>query len=347
METDERITQAGYDGCSATLLPVGATLFSSRAPIGLVALAGVPVCTNQGFKSLVPGPRLRSDYLYYCMRHYADAVADLGTGSTFAEVSKRVMGRFEIPVPPQPEQSRIAAKLRHADSARDKQRRALARLDDFLAAVFDEMFGDPVTNPKGWPSKPIGEIGKVTTGNTPSRKKPKHYGGAVEWIKSGNIPEDDHRLTQADESLSEIGVEAGRTVEPGSILVVCIAGSRASIGRAALTDRTVAFNQQINAITPRSAVDPRFLYQQIVAGQPLIQAASTDGMKGIVSKGRLQDVELMVPPSSLQVEFVSIFDRVAQARERLTASGARLDALYASLAARAFRGALPPPRPLD
>ena len=83
------ITQAGYDSCSTTLMPEDAVLFSSRAPIGYVAIARGPVCTNQGFKSFVPTEAVTSDYLYWFLRHATPGIRATGSGTTFAEVSKK------------------------------------------------------------------------------------------------------------------------------------------------------------------------------------------------------------------------------------------------------------------
>ncbi|NJL60724.1 MAG: hypothetical protein HC903_01445 [Methylacidiphilales bacterium] len=70
-DSPEKITEVGYKSCSTTLMPAGAILFSSRAPIGHVAIAGKPMCTNQGFKSLVPNSSVDSAFLYWCMRYFA------------------------------------------------------------------------------------------------------------------------------------------------------------------------------------------------------------------------------------------------------------------------------------
>src|SRR5690606_32454536 len=100
----------------------------------------------------------------------------------------------------------------------------------------------------------------IITGNTPPRNEPENYeNGHIEWIKTDNIISNSAFITPALEKLSRIGVEKGRTVTPGALLVACIAGSLDSIGRAALTDREVAFNQQINAIQPNADVSPLYL----------------------------------------------------------------------------------------
>lgn len=82
------ITQKGYDSCSTTLLPVGTILMSSRAPIGLLSIAANEVCTNQGFKSFVPKDSSLSGFLYYTIEQNLPFIKQLGSGTTFSEVSK-------------------------------------------------------------------------------------------------------------------------------------------------------------------------------------------------------------------------------------------------------------------
>lgn len=82
------ITQKGYDSCSTSMLPVGTVLMSSRAPIGLFAIAQTEVCTNQGFKSFVPKEETDGMYLYYYLKLHIKQIEQLGTGTTFKEVSR-------------------------------------------------------------------------------------------------------------------------------------------------------------------------------------------------------------------------------------------------------------------
>lgn len=149
-ETPDKLTEAGYRSCSTKLVPPGSILVSSRAPIGLVAIAGVEMCTNQGFKTLVPGPELHSRYLYHCMKANADRLASLGNGATFKEVSKTTVENFEIPVPQLEAQLRIANILDKADSLRRKRQEAIRLADEFLRALFIDMFGglDSASNPQ-------------------------------------------------------------------------------------------------------------------------------------------------------------------------------------------------------
>lgn len=106
-----------------------------------------------------------------------------------------------------------------------------------------------------------------------------------------------------------------------------------------MTDREVAFNQQINAFVPENG-DPHFYYVQILVGKRLIQGASTGGMKGMVSKGRFEQIRLLVPPIKLQREFARRVTAVEKLKTAQRASLAELDALFVTLQYRAFRGEL-------
>lgn len=90
------ITQKGYDSCSTSLLPKGSVLLSSRAPIGLVAVAMAEVCTNQGFKNIVPNDMVLTYFLYYYIKQNVQKIEQLGTGTTFKEVSKDDLKTFPI-----------------------------------------------------------------------------------------------------------------------------------------------------------------------------------------------------------------------------------------------------------
>ena len=93
---ERNITKQGFDSCSTSMLPVNSVLMSSRAPIGLVSIAKHEVCTNQGFKSFIPKEIEHSVYLYYYIKHHIKQIEQLGTGTTFKEVSRDDLCKFPI-----------------------------------------------------------------------------------------------------------------------------------------------------------------------------------------------------------------------------------------------------------
>jgi type I restriction enzyme S subunit len=317
----------------------GDIVLGIRASIGEKVIADAVYCLGRGVAGLRAGPKLEQVFLWHWLTHNTDTLKRKARGATFKQVNKNDIGELEINLPELVEQRRIAAILDQADALRAKRREALAELDGLAQAIFVEMFGDPHKNPKGWDCHPIKEISNVVTGNTPPRERQEYYGFDIDWIKSDNINNPSYYLTRSNEKLSELGRKIGRIAPAGSVLVTCIAGSPECIGNSGIADREVAFNQQINALVPKT-IDPHFLYGLIRASKKLIQAASTNGMKGMLSKSKLEAVRLMVPPMDLQKSFSIRIQALESLKATHRTALTELDALFASLQHRAFRGEL-------
>lgn len=127
---ERSITKEGYDSCSTQLVPKDSILISSRAPIGYVAIAGRELCTNQGFKSIVPD-RSKVDplFLYYAILHNLRGIKNLGSGTTFPEISGKVLENYRISIPKLEEQRRIA----HILSSIDDKIEYNDKINDYLA----------------------------------------------------------------------------------------------------------------------------------------------------------------------------------------------------------------------
>lgn len=98
-QTQRSLTEKGVSSCSLRCLPVGTVLLSSRAPIGKVAIAGVEIYCNQGFKNLICGKKLNPVYVYVLLKYNSDYLNSLGRGATFKEISKSIVENIYIPVP--------------------------------------------------------------------------------------------------------------------------------------------------------------------------------------------------------------------------------------------------------
>src|SRR5207249_4663747 len=96
VRSDRRISKAGYNSCGTELIPPGSIVLSSRAPIGHLGIARVSLCTNQGCKSFIPGPEVDSEFLYFALKQSVPLLRVMGSGATFAEVSKSQVEGFEI-----------------------------------------------------------------------------------------------------------------------------------------------------------------------------------------------------------------------------------------------------------
>jgi type I restriction enzyme S subunit len=166
---ERTITDEGYKSCSAVIVPKGTVLLSSRAPIGLLSIAGTELCTNQGFKNIVPHEgKVDSEFLYYYLKTKISDIEKLGSGTTFKEVSKTSLEGFTVSIPEDiPTQQKIAAVLSALDAKIELNQRINAELESMAKTLYDYWFvqfaphksagGEMVWNealkreiPKGW-----------------------------------------------------------------------------------------------------------------------------------------------------------------------------------------------------
>ena len=140
---ERNISEQGLNSCSAKMLPKGSILFSSRAPIGYVAIAHTSLCTNQGFKSFVPDTeKMDSMFSYYLLKHNSENIANLGSGTTFMEVSGKVMSDFIVNIPDLLTQQEIAGILSSLDAKIETNNKLNEKLEEMAQAIFKSWFVD-------------------------------------------------------------------------------------------------------------------------------------------------------------------------------------------------------------
>ncbi|RVZ65940.1 restriction endonuclease subunit S [Helicobacter pylori] len=135
------ISRLGFKSCSCMLLPKHAILFSSRAPIGYVAIAEKRLCTNQGFKSIIPNKKIYFEFLYYLLKYHKDNISNIGGGTTFKEVSGATLGLFEVKIPPTYyEQQKIARTLSILDQKIENNHKINELLHKILELLYEQYF---------------------------------------------------------------------------------------------------------------------------------------------------------------------------------------------------------------
>ena len=280
---------------------------------------------------------LDQQYLYYYLKSdpTLQRIKHVATGSVRDNLKLEMLCEFPITIPEIEIQKGIVKRLDMLQHIITLKKQELNKLSDLVSARFVEMFGDPQSNPLGFSKKMLKKTCKVVTGNTPSRSVTEYYGDFVEWIKTDNIVSGLLNPTKANESLSEEGMKVGRTVEKDSILMVCIAGSIASIGRVCVTDRTVAFNQQINAVVPED-YNTLFLYVMLQLSKEYLCEEINMALKGILSKSKLEEKEFIVPPIELQTQFATFVQAIDKYKLKVEDSLKKLEILQKSLMQQYF-----------
>lgn len=333
------ITPDALVGSAASVVPAGTLLLVTRTSVGKVGLPLEATAFSQDITAIRhDSTRVDRDYLMQYLRSQEQHFASRSRGATIKGVTREAVTDLVVPLPSLEEQRSIAAILDQADTLRAKRRLALSRVDDLARSIFLDLFGHPMSNTRMMPTARIGDVADVVTGNSPPRADPSNFGDAIEWIKSGNLGGE--IATVAEEWLSTVGRTRARVVPSGSVLITCIAGSPASIGKCSLVDRDVAFNQQINAVVPSPMVNMAFLLWQLKVAPGLVRAKSSGGMKGLVSKSSFSSIEVLLPPMDLQKKFADRARHVSEMRAMALRSSVAEDELLSSLQGRAFQGAL-------
>ena len=180
--------------CSAPIRVAesGDILLSVRAPVGPTNVTRERACICRGLAAIRGNPaRVEQNYLHYFSKQTEPALSIVGQGSTFAAIKSNDIVRLKVPLPPLPEQRRIANILDQADRLRRLRDDADAKAARILPALFIKMFGDPATNPMGWPVCRLGDVTHhFISGGTPSTKVGRFWNGDVPWITGADIKEE-------------------------------------------------------------------------------------------------------------------------------------------------------------
>jgi type I restriction enzyme S subunit len=342
------VSEAGADQGS-NRVPPGTVLFVVRgmslANEFRVGVTTVPATFNQDVKALMPGADMDSRYLARCLRWLESMVLSMTEESSHG--TKRLPGHvFEqlpIPVPPLPEQRRIADILDKADAVRRKRKEAISLTEELLRSAFLEMFGDPVTNPKGWPVESLADI--VQTGTIVTygivQAGPEVAEG-VPYIRTGDIQEGRILESRLLRTSQEIADKYKRSEVRAGDLVMSI---RATVGTVATVPPSLD-GANLTQGTARIAPGPRtlaaFLLAQLRA--PGLQRWLTSHVKGATFKeitlGALRTAPIMVPPVEAQAQFARIVSDAARLGNRQGLSLDGSEQLFGTLVQRAFRGEL-------
>ncbi|MEN0661325.1 restriction endonuclease subunit S [Caldifermentibacillus hisashii] len=240
---ERNITELGLENSSAKLLPRNTVLFSSRAPIGYVALAGDNLATNQGFKSIICDDKKAYPlFIYYLLKSKKNDIENIAGGSTFKEVSGKVMKEFKVQIPPLTEQKAIANILSTLDEKIETNNQINEKLEEMAQALFKHWFVDfefPDENgkpykssggemveselgmiPKGWKIKRVGEIVNITRGASPRPIKDYIDAIGMPWVKISDATESKSKyINETKEFIKEEGIPKSKKVSPGTLIL--------------------------------------------------------------------------------------------------------------------------------
>lgn len=340
--TKEQITDLAVKETNIKLVPTGTVLFSFKLSIGKIGITQIPMYTNEAIAALpiIDELSLCKEYLVYALSQM-DASKTTDRAVMGATLNKRKLAELKIPLPPLDEQKRIAAILDKADAIRRKRQQAIELADEFLRSVFLDMFGDPVTNPKGWEIKRFGDVvdsqlGKMLSKKAKEGKSPKKYlrNANVRWRQLDL--KDMFEMDFSDKEIEKFKLQNGD-------LLVCEGGDvgRCAIWRDNLED--CYFQKALHRVRPNKTVltseyiQEYFFWMSRLGG--LSDSVSEVTFSHLTAE-KLKELKIPVPPFELQKRFTNLYHRYERLNMKNNISELGNNECFSSLSQKAFAGEL-------
>lgn len=262
-----------------------------------------------------------------------------GVGGSLVRARPAEVGSIEIPLPPLPEQKRIAAILDKADAIRRKRQQAIQLADDFLRAVFLDMFGDPVSNPKGLVITSIGELCDVATGATPSRGVDEYYGGNIPWVKTAEV--DGYIIHETEENLTDEGLKNSNCkLNPVGSIVMAMYGQGKTRGKVGVLGIEAATNQACAVIKPSSKVMMEYLYFYLQISYEALRSLGQGAGQPNLNLSIVKGFPVPLPNQVDQMNFVKVCESVGNFRGRNFVAAQKSGDFFKATSQKAFSGQL-------
>ncbi|MCA4918740.1 MAG: restriction endonuclease subunit S [Roseomonas sp.] len=272
------------------------------------SLAG-EICST-GFSVLRAGPRLNAAYLFHFVQtpRFVDALSGLTAGALYPAVTETQVRQQLIPLPPLAEQQRIVEILDRAAAIQRLRRAAEEKAREIIPALFVDMFGDPATNPKGWPMRKLEDVATVDRGR--SRHRPRDdkalYNGSYPFIQTSEVANSGGLITQYTTTYSEFGLAQSKQWPSGTLCVTIAA----NIAKTGILQFAACFPDSVVAVIPGSTTNNEFLQAWLAFLQPTLEAQAPQLAQKNINLEILRALAVPIPPKSLQDKFSELCQRV-------------------------------------
>ncbi len=267
--------------------------------------------------------------LYYFMYLKQTGILDgrYGKGVTIKHLVKSTLVSIPVPVPPIVEQQRIVSELDLLTGIIDKKNAQLRDLDALAQSIFYEMFGDPITNDKGWECCALKDVATIVGGSTPKTNNEEYWGGSNYWVTPAEI-HGERYYGATERTISDLAVKSTNlTLLPiGTVLL----SSRAPIGKVAITTVPMYCNQGFKNIICSDRLNNEYICQALLCKTDFLQALGTGATFKEISKKTTENIKMAIPPLALQKEFAAKAQMIEQQKKAVGQSLVDAQALFDS-----------------
>lgn len=345
-ETYEKVMVRGYP-------EIGDVLFTTEAPLGNVCL--IPAIEKKfavGQRIIVMKPyidKLISYYMVHALRSisFQNDLNKYSSGSTVKGIRSSELIKIKIPLPPLEVQKQIAQNLDIVSELLALRKKQLEELDELIKSVFYDMFGDPVTNDKGWEIRRLKDITvSIQSGNTPKGGEQVYVNSGVMFFRSQNIWRNRIEINDIAYIDEQTHKKMGKTSLKHKDILITKTGrfntENSSLGRAALflgEDRSANINGHVYLVRLKEGYVHEFVLYILITDEykDYIRTVCVGGIdKRQINKEHLEEFPIIIPPSSLQNEFATIVTKIEEQKSLVKQSIEETQQLFDSLMSQYF-----------
>ncbi|HMV61248.1 MAG TPA: restriction endonuclease subunit S [Agitococcus sp.] len=340
--TADSITLEAIKNSATHLIPAGSIIVPTRMALGKVAVNTVDIAINQDLKALIvkDANKLDQRYLLRFLESKSDFLESQGKGATVKGITLDVLRDLEIPLPPLAEQKRIAAILDKADAIRRKRQQAIKLADEFLRSVFLDMFGDPVSNPKGWPCLKLESL--VSKPITYGILKPEEFvPNGIPMLRIQDLTQGIIDTASEFHLVSEkLSCQYKRTILEGGEIVISLVGSIGIVARVPYELHGANVHRNLGVIQLKDSSIAEYItsFMQLPQFMQILERVSKGGVHKLLNLADVKEIEIPMPTLDVIEKYTEIKLHLKGLVTKC--ESAKKELIFESLSQKAFSGQL-------
>ncbi|MCR1897381.1 restriction endonuclease subunit S [Irregularibacter muris] len=277
-------------------------------------------------------------FLYYFMSKYIDILRNGSIGGVIKYIKLGDLSEAQIPLPSLQIQERIVEVLGKAQASIDARKEQITLLDEYIQSIFYEMFGDPITNSKGWEIRTLKEVGNLQRGKSKHRPRnaPELLGGPYPFVQTGDIANAGLYINNYFQTYSELGLKQSKMWSKGTLCITIAA----NIAKTTILGFDACFPDSIVAFIPTEKVDNMYVQLWFRFLQEIIEASAPESAQKNINLRILNDLDIPIPPIHFQNQFANIVQKIEAQKQLMEKSLVEMENNFNSLMQRAFKGEL-------
>lgn len=312
-------------------------LISVRAPIGALNYAKEECCIGRGLAALTPNKsKILPEYMFWLLKGKNAELNSKGTGSTFKAIGRKVLEEILVPDIGMKQQMEYAVNLEKINGIIQLRKQELQKLDDLIKSRFVEMFGNPVSNPKGMVKKTLPELGEF--GRGVSKHRPRNdkalLGGPYPLIQTGDIANSGMYITEYHSTYSELGLRQSKMWDKGTLCITIAA----NIAKTAILGFDACFPDSVVGFNANENTNNVFVHYWFSFFQEILESQAPESAQKNINLKILSKLEVIVPGIQEQNKFAAFVAQTDKSKLTIQKSLDELETLNKALMQKYFGG---------